>query len=259
MSRPALAPRCAPESRRRRPAPGRTCRSPTDRRPPVRPPPAAGRDRPAGRAPGRRTRPRPPPGRRGAPGRDRPWPTAATAPRRERDPAPGSPARADQLRAGVHSELPRQHRPHLAEGPERLGLATGLVLGPSQQGPASFAQGLGADRALRSVRTPRAHPPGARRPGGAPRRPVAGPPGVPPRSAHGPSRPGPAVVPRATGRAPRPGGTRRGPPPQLQELPGTLDEALEAPGVELLVSDREPVALGNSLDGPRSEAACAAA
>ena len=65
------------------------------------------------------------------------------------------PLELDELRAGVHSELPRQHRPHLAEGPQRLGLATGLVLGPSQQGPASFAQGLGADRGPQVRQDPR--------------------------------------------------------------------------------------------------------
>ena len=47
--------------------------------------------------------------------------------------------------------------------------------------------------------------------------------------------------------------------PQLQELPGPLDEALEAAGVELLVSDREPVALRERSRWTAIRAACAAA
>ena len=147
------------------------------------------------------------------------------------------PLELDELRAGVHPELPRQHRPHLAQGPERLRLATGLVLRPSQQGPASFAHGVGPDRRPQVGQDPRV----LTRPKRGVQAELLG-----VQSQGGQAfRLDPPTVPldQVAQRFPAPqverlvqevrGAVRL---PQLQELPGTLDEALEAPGVELLVS-----------------------
>ncbi len=55
----------------------------------------------------------------------------------------------DQLRTGVESELVGEHRPDLAQRPERLRLLAGLILGQREQGPATLPQRSLADQLLR--------------------------------------------------------------------------------------------------------------